>query len=207
MTPRSHEGHHGELGSGIGQPRSREMTVDVVHREERQTPAPCDRLGRLDAYQQRAYETRTHGHGHSTQVVERASALAEGLRHHRRHPLHMGAAGDLGDHAAIPFVDRVLRVGHRREHPSFRTEDRGGRIVTRRLDGKERTGQAARPILPLPGRPQRPHHHKGVFVGVRVVLGSDADDGESPRPVQRHGLCVSGPHLEDDLHSTLVRRP
>ena len=69
MAARGDQGDHGKRSLPVGQPDGRQMAVQVVHRVERQPVSPGDGLGGLHAHQQRADESRPHGHGHRTQVA------------------------------------------------------------------------------------------------------------------------------------------
>ena len=73
-----------------------DVAVQVVHRHERQPPAPRDRLGRGDADEQRADQPRAGGDGDRVDVVERRSRPVERLADHRRDELEVTSRGDLG---------------------------------------------------------------------------------------------------------------
>ena len=41
---------------------SKEVALEVIHRDERDAPHPAERLGRRESDEQRAYESGTRGH-------------------------------------------------------------------------------------------------------------------------------------------------
>ncbi len=112
--------------------------MDMVHRDQGYSPAPRNRLRGLDAHEQGAYETWPDGDCHGRQLPKRDPTLPARLGDHGSQPLHVGATRDLRDHAAIPLMNRILRVNDGGEDLPFAGENRGARVVARGFDSKKR---------------------------------------------------------------------
>jgi hypothetical protein len=72
----------------------------------------------------------TGGGGDGLDVLVRDAGLDQGLGDHGREQLDVGAAGDLGDDAAVAGVAVDLAGHHRRADAGGALDHRGGGLVT-----------------------------------------------------------------------------
>jgi len=131
-----------ETGEGRLHPQgvvSRDVTLEMVDRDERHVPRVGERLGCRETDEQRADQPRAHGRRYGGDVVPPAVGDAERLGDHSRQQLSVPARGDLGHDATELRVQLVLRRDDRGTHPSV-LDDGGARVVARGLDAEDRAG-------------------------------------------------------------------
>ena len=73
MPARDDEGDRGQRDLAVGEEGGRDVARHVVHGHERLAVHERDRLGRLQAHEQRAHEARPLGHRDRGEVLEAAS--------------------------------------------------------------------------------------------------------------------------------------
>ena len=115
----------------------RDVTVQVVDRRERQPARPRERLRRGDADEQRADQPGPARDGDELDVVERRAGVAERLPHDRQDELQVPPRRDLGHDAAEPRVQVRLRGDDVGADLSVARDERGRRLVARRLDPED----------------------------------------------------------------------
>ncbi len=113
------------------------MRFEVVHPDERDAAGSGRRLGEGEPHQKRADQPRRIGGGDAVEILPRHVRLAQGLAHDRVDETHVGAGGQLGDHALEGKVLGLAR-NHAGEHP-VAEEDRGRGVVAGGLDAEDGT--------------------------------------------------------------------
>ncbi len=123
---------------GVQQPRRVDVTLEVVHRDERQTGVPGERAGHGDADQQRTREAGTLGDRDAVEVPQvRDARDGTRLLEHGDHPAEMGTCGHLGHDAPGPRVQRRL-ARHDVGVDAPAVLDDGHRcLITGALDGQQ----------------------------------------------------------------------
>ena len=86
-----------------------DVSLDVVDGDQRLVKGIGKSLGAAHARQQRTHQPGAVGHGDGVNVVKGHLRFLQRLIHHAVNGVHMGAAGDLGDHAAVYGMQRNLR--------------------------------------------------------------------------------------------------
>ena len=115
----------------------RDVPLEVIDGDERQSPRPRDRLGGRQADEQRAHEPRALRHADAIEVVEPDTRVLERSSDDRRNELEVASRGDLGNDAAEPRVKLGLRGDDRRQHRAVARDDRGRGLVARGLDAED----------------------------------------------------------------------
>ena len=126
---------------GVFEPRRVQVRLEVVHAHVGQVGREREPLGRGHAHEQRAGEAGPVARGHRVEVAQLDARLDQRFRDHRRDELHVGAAGDLGHHAAEARVQVDLARHHRRAHGPTVLDHRGRGLVARRLDAEDQRHQ------------------------------------------------------------------
>ena len=131
------EAERGELRlRPFDEPVRVDVAFEVVDAEERQFASKGDRLGGVEAHQQRSCEARPARPRDSIDVVQCAARSFERFAHDGRDVAEMLAARDLRDHAAVLRVECYLARHHgRARHPPI-DHHRRRRLITRGLNCK-----------------------------------------------------------------------
>ena len=123
---------------GVGLEEERcDVAVQMVDRDERQTARPGERLRSREPDKQRADQARPPSDCDTTDVVEAHSALRERLPDDGHDELEMPPRGDLRDDASVARVQVGLRGDDVREDAPVLGDERGRRLVARRLEPED----------------------------------------------------------------------
>ena len=114
-----------------------DVTVEVVHRHERQPPGPGDCLRGREADEQRADQPGTCGDRDGIHVVERCTGEPERFPDHRRDELEMPSRGDLRHHSAESRMELGLRADDAGANLAVMGDDGSSRLVAGRLDSED----------------------------------------------------------------------
>ena len=117
--------------------------MQVVHRRERQPPRPGDRLGGAQPDEQGADQAGPGGDGDQLHVGDRRLGAAQRLLDDGDDELEVAAARDLGDDSSEACVQLVLRGDDARPDLPVARDERGRRLVARRLDPENHAGSLA----------------------------------------------------------------
>ena len=90
------------------------VTLHMIHGNQRNLPREAQRLGIGDTDQQGANQSRPGCHCNGAQVVPSGTRLFHRLTYHRNNGPQMFARGKLRNHAAILHVHIKLRSYHAR---------------------------------------------------------------------------------------------
>ena len=144
VAARDQAGHKGRLQVGRLEEVGKEVTLQVVDRDQGQVGTRAEALGKGDAHDQRAHEagTRRHADGGEVGRHERVAAkigarLRHGLLVHADNRLGVLAARDLGHHTAEARVEVNLRRDHVCTDVALAVDHGHGRLVTGGLDGED----------------------------------------------------------------------
>ena len=111
--------------------------------DQGQVVADRQRLGDVDADQQRADQARTAGHGHRVEILPAGPGLLEGRLEGGHDPAQLLAGGHLRHDAAGGGVQGHLAGDLVRLDPAAADDDRHAGLVARRLDRQD--ARAAHP--------------------------------------------------------------
>ena len=131
------EGERGEREVAVGEEGGRDVPRHVVHGHERLAVHERDRLGRLDAHEQRAHQARPLGHRDRGEVGEARPRLLHGGLDDRDDVLDVVARGELRHDPSVRGVDRGLARHDVREDPPAVLDDRGRGLVAGGLDPED----------------------------------------------------------------------
>ena len=112
------------------------MALEVVDRGEREAARAGDRLGGLDAHEQRADEPGAARHRDELDVVELGPGLRERVVDDRVGELEVVAARHLRHDAAVAVVHALAR-DHVRADLAVERDDRGARVVAAGFDAED----------------------------------------------------------------------
>ena len=104
MTARDNHRQEGGLEVGLLEVGGGDVAVDVVDGDKGDVIGVGQRLGEVHAHQQSADESRMGGNGHRPHVCEGDACPVQRLTGDAGYRLDVGAAGDLGDYAAVETV-------------------------------------------------------------------------------------------------------
>ncbi len=76
------------------------MSFEVVHAQQRAVEAEREGLAVGHAHEQRAHQSGTRGHHDAVELRQTDARIGQGPVHHRADGPDVGAARQLGDHAA-----------------------------------------------------------------------------------------------------------
>ena len=110
-----------------------DVSLDVIDRNQRLVQRVRERLCERHSYEQRPQKSRTVRHRHAVEFVRPHARIGERFGHDARYRHDVIARRDLGDDAAVAFVDVDLRRDHVGEDLSA-ARDRARGLVARRLD-------------------------------------------------------------------------
>ena len=116
------------------QVQRRDVSVEMVDGRERQPARPGDRLRSRDADEERADQPGPSRHGDEVDFVEGRAGVGKRLPNDGQHELEMAPRRDLGDDASELRVQVGLRSNHVRADVTVVGDERGGRLVARRLE-------------------------------------------------------------------------
>ena len=122
------------------------MRLEVVDGDERHVPRQRQRLGGATRRRAARPPARARRWRRPRRPRSRRRRRAGPTARPRRTPaattgmmqVDVGAAGDLGHHAAVAGVQVDLAAHDRRQHRRAAVDDGGGRLVARRLDAEDR---------------------------------------------------------------------
>ncbi len=137
-VPARHQQHQQRGPEGrVLQETGVEVGLHVVDGHERHLPDQGEGLGRAHPHEEGAGQPGADGGRHRVELVALEARLHQAAGHHRREQLHVGPAGDLGDHPAEAGVEVDLAGHHRRHHVGAVGDDGRRRLVARRLDAED----------------------------------------------------------------------
>ena len=118
------------------------MGLEVVDPDERYLPGQGQSLGFGQSDEQRADEPRPVGHGHGVDTLTGhvGPRLDEGVGQYGGEELEVGPPGQLGDDAAVTGVKIDLTAHNGRDDDRAAVDDRGRRLIARRLDAEDTAG-------------------------------------------------------------------
>ena len=119
----------------------RDVTVEVVDRDQRLAVRRGQRLGRAQPDQQRADQPGALGDRDLVDLGEAGARLLERGGHHRVDQLEVVARGDLGDDSAVALVERSLGGDDVGEDPRP-VDDGGAGVVARRFESEDQAIEA-----------------------------------------------------------------
>ncbi len=125
----------------LGQPAGEQVAMEVVDGHDGDRARRGERLGGLQAAEQRADEPWPLGDGDLIDGVGLHPGRAQGIRHHRTDRLDVLARGELGHHAAVRIV-HALRRDRVAQH-ALAVEHGRARVVAGGLDGQGERHPAA----------------------------------------------------------------
>src|SRR5660397_46304 len=105
----------------------------------------------------------------------------------------MCPAGYLGNHAAVPGVNFILRVSDGRENPTFPVQHRSTRIVARSFNGKKNSTRFC---------VSSSYHDQRIFSGIPIVSRPTSAFAEPPALVQSPSGRIPHPNLQDTIRAT-----
>ena len=82
----------------------RNMSLDMVHADQRKVPRKCDRLRLRNANQQRADQPRPVGHAHGVDIIQRHIRFFQRLLDNLVDLLYMFSRCDLRDHSTVQLM-------------------------------------------------------------------------------------------------------
>jgi hypothetical protein len=121
----------------VQEPRGVQMTLEVVHADERPLVHERERLREIDPDQQRAGQARAVGHRDRVDILDRRSGILERLVEHRHDPAEVRPGGHLRHDASGRRVERGLARDDVRVDPATVLDERDARLVARRFDGED----------------------------------------------------------------------
>ena len=156
--------------AGIAQPRGVDVALEVVDPDERHVVDPGERLGEVDADQQRAGQARSVGDRDRVDVVPGRAGVGPRLVEDRHDPAQVGAGGDLGHDPAGRGVERDLRGDDVGVDPPAVLDQRDARLVARRFDGEDQP--AAHPTGLIAADPREGRFRRGRRASGRAGAGA-----------------------------------
>ena len=105
-----------------------------MHGDGRNLPGIGEAPGERGTGQQCPHQTGACGVSHALDRGRRTPAGREGFTNQRQEPAHVVARGELGHHAAVRVVQRVLAVKRVREQAGVLVQDGDRTLVTRGFD-------------------------------------------------------------------------
>ncbi len=124
---------------GLLEEGGEEVGLEVVDPDQGHPPCQREGFGLGHPYQQGTDQTRSvrDGHGVDPGTGGVGAGIGQGLGQHRGEQLHMGAAGEFGDDAAVLGVQVDLAADHRGHDHRAAVDHRRRRLVTRGLDAED----------------------------------------------------------------------
>ena len=122
------------LQLGKRQQVRRNVSADVVDRNERLVLRPCQRLGKVGADQQRADQTGCAGCRNRIHLGKLHTGLRERLLRDRADRVNMAAACNLRHHTAVKRVLLRLRINYVGTNDSSVLDNGRRRFITRGLN-------------------------------------------------------------------------
>jgi hypothetical protein len=135
VTTGGDEGDEGWFEGGIGEVSSGDVTLEVVHGDQREPLREGEAFGGRDPDEEGADQTRTHRDGDAGYVVEGCSRVGERLLYDAIEAFEVGAGGDLGHHAAVALVLRLCVDDVGENAATREVEDGGASVVAGGFDG------------------------------------------------------------------------
>ena len=169
--------------AGIGQPAGVHVALEVVDRHQRLAVRPGQRLGEVDAHEQRAREPGAVRDRDAVHVGHGDAGRREGLVQHGHDPAQVGPGRHLGDDAAGRRVERDLAGHDVGVDPAAVLDERDPGLVAGRLDGEQQRAAHA----PAPGAfcaPDAP----AVSPGASRSSGSASGAGAASSSARRRAI-------------------
>ena len=119
------------------QPRRRNVTLQVVDRNQRNVQPKRQSASEFQTDQQRARQARPHGHRHRADLAHSHSGLVQCGPAHAVDGLGVYARRDFGHDPAVRRMRSDLRLAHRGRRLATVAQNRHRRVVTGRFDSQQ----------------------------------------------------------------------
>ena len=114
-----------------------DVSLKMVHGDQRFVEREGERLGIADADQQSARQSRTLRDRDGIDGLISLSGFGQCCAHHRNDRAQVLARGQFRNHSAIRLVRRDLRSHYVRQNPLPRTDHGRARLITGALDAED----------------------------------------------------------------------
>lgn len=137
MPARDYQGERRELDLRILEDHRKDVTLDMVHTDQWDREAKCQRLCIADTHKQRSDEAGSLRDGDGIYRVEPNIGFSKCLRDYALDLCEVLARGELGNDTSVRFVKIDLRSDDGRHDPAPLVYDSGGSFIARCFDSKD----------------------------------------------------------------------